>query len=217
MKKIEEFKSVICLDGSIPEAEFFVRIKDAEIPIIAADGATNLLLAMDIVPDFVVGDMDSFNGSKKIPQDKVIVVEDQNYSDFEKAIIFAKENSFDGALVLGMNGGEIDHIINNVNIFMRYSENFPMWFYDIPSKGNSKLGTTALNGIINLNLVKGSIISLFSFDEGNLKTKGLVWDIECQPFPIMEKSAARNKVKNSKVQITTTDKKVLSICDGHIN
>lgn len=213
-KRLEEFESIICLDGSIPKADFFVKAKRIGIPIIAADGGTNSLLYMDIVPDFVVGDMDSFKGSSRVPKDNVIFVEDQNYSDFEKAINFVKNNSFKNSLVIGINGGEIDHIINNVNIFMRYSEDFPMWFYDIPSKGNSKIGSVASSGNINLHLDKESMVSLFSFDDGKIKTEGLVWEIDSQSFPIMEKSAARNKTKEEKVNISTTGNRLLAVYSG---
>ncbi|MCH9753278.1 MAG: thiamine diphosphokinase [Alphaproteobacteria bacterium] len=217
MKKIEEFKCIICLNGSIPDYNFFARVKELKIPVIAVDGAANLLLNIDIIPDFIVGDMDSFKGSKHIPQDRVIVTEDQNYTDFEKTIKFVKEASFGSALVLGMNGGEIDHIINNVNTFVRYSRELSMWFYDIPSKGHSKLGAMSVNGTLDFNLEEGAMVSLFSYDQGKLKTEGLVWEINSKAFPVMEKSAARNKAQNNKVKVMTTQDKVLTIYDGKIS
>ena len=51
------FDAVICLNGDLPDTAVFEQLADR--PLIAADGAANLLVAAGIGPEFVVGDLDS--------------------------------------------------------------------------------------------------------------------------------------------------------------
>ena len=51
-----KFKSILCLDGELPSAAFFFFFT---LPIIAADGAANTLMQMGVLPQIVIGDLDS--------------------------------------------------------------------------------------------------------------------------------------------------------------
>jgi len=212
MKNLSGFKSIICLNGNLPEKAFFRKILEKNIPIIGVDGGANLLHNMSIIPDFIVGDMDSCRDLSKFPKSKIIIIDDQNYTDFEKAIRFAQNHGIDNSLVLGINGGEIDHVINNVNTFVRYAKEFDMWFYDVPNTGESKLGGIIKNDI-ELSIPKETTISIFSFDDGKVTTEGMVWEIDSKEFSILDKSGARNRARLDKVNISTTGKNLLTIFD----
>lgn len=212
MRNLSGFKSVICLNGNLPGKVFFRIILENNIPIIGADGGANLLYNIGVNPDFIVGDMDSCRDLSKFPKSKIIIIEDQNYTDFEKAIKFLQNKGIENSLVLGINGGEIDHVLNNVNTFIRYAKEFDMWFYDVPSRGESKLGSIVKNDI-ELTVPKETTISIFSFDDGKLTTEGMVWDIDSEAFSILDKSGARNRARLEKVSISTTGKSLLTIFD----
>ena len=213
MKKLSDFQALLCLNGNLPEREFFLRAIDEGMVIVAADGGANRLAEIGIVADFVVGDMDSFKNPDNLSVARVVVIEDQNFTDFEKALSFVKSKKLEPILVLGINGGEIDHILNNMNTFVRYADEINMWFYDIPNAGKSKIGRM-IKGAMELSIVKEATISLFSFDEGDLQTEGMVWEIDLQSFHVMQKSAARNQAKKDKVKISTTGEKLLTVFDG---
>jgi len=212
MLNISNFKSVICLNGNLPSPDFFRSVSSLGISIIAADGAAIKLIDMGVDPNFIVGDMDSFTGNvSEITE--IIKVEDQNYTDFDKAITFMKERNLAPCLILGINGGEIDHILNNLATFVRYSHEIDIWFYDIPSVGQAKIGKSSSD--LECNVDKGSTISLFSFSNGKITTKGLVWEIDSESFDIIKKSAARNCARSEKVMIRSSDK-ILTIIDAKI-
>jgi thiamine pyrophosphokinase len=212
MLEINNFKSFICLSGNLPSVDFFRSVINLNIPVIAADGAATKLMNIGVDPTFIIGDMDSFFG-KANDDTEIIVVEDQNYTDFEKAIMFVKERNLEPCLILGMNGGEIDHILNNIATFVRYSTDVDMWFYDILDLGRAKIGRASSRFEYDVN--KGSTISLFSFDHGQIVTEGMVWEIDSQPFHIMQKSAARNCAKSEKITISTSGDKVLTIIEAN--
>ena len=215
MLKLAELEAVICLNGRLPSKEFFSKISEHSIDIVAADGGAYRLLDMQIQPDFIVGDIDSLKDLSSICKTKIHKDSDQYSTDFEKSLFFLKGKGIRRILVLGMNGGEIDHIINNTNTFLRYSDQFDMYFYDEPDFGESKIGR-AVNGEMELEIDEGADISLFSFDKGKIKTEGMKWEIEDKSFHVMNSSAARNSSKSKKISISTTGKKLLAVYSGEI-
>ena len=55
---LKQYKSVLCLNGDLPKASFF---REMDLPIIAADGAANYLIKNDILPEVIIGDLDSID------------------------------------------------------------------------------------------------------------------------------------------------------------
>jgi len=212
VKNLSRFKSLICLNGNLPDKKFFLKAIENGAIIVAADGGANKLCEIGITPDFIVGDMDSHFSEYHLSADKIILREDQDSTDFEKSLNFIQQKQCSPVLILGMSGGEIDHIINNVATFVRYSDSIDMWFYDIPNVGKSKIGRVAKN--LDVLVGEDATVSLFSFDNGMLKTEGMVWEIDSEPFHLMNKSAARNRAKQDRVKISTTEEKLLTIFDG---
>lgn len=215
MLKLADLEAVICLNGRLPSKEFFSKILNHSINIVAADGGAYRLLDMKIRPDFIVGDMDSLGENTGVCETKIHKNSDQNSTDFEKSLFFLRNKGITKILVLGMNGGEIDHIINNTNTFLRYSDQFGMYFYDEPEFGEAKVGH-AVKGKMELKAEEGSNISLFSFDEGKIKTEGMKWEIKDKPFHVMKSSAARNKSKSKNISISTTGKSLLAIYSSKV-
>ena len=99
---LNNFKSIICLNGNLPEKSFFKKILEKNIPIIGVDGGAELLYNIGVNPDFIVGDMDSCQDLSKFPKSKIIIIEDQKYTDFEKAIKFIQSEGIGNSLVLGI-------------------------------------------------------------------------------------------------------------------
>lgn len=109
------FHSILCLDGDLPPAAFFQHNK---LPVIAADGAANTLALMGIQPDLVIGDLDSINPAL-LDTLKSLHRPDQNFSDYQKSLHYLEEKSLLPAVVCGIDGGTLDHVINNISIFLQ--------------------------------------------------------------------------------------------------
>jgi thiamine pyrophosphokinase len=110
-----EFKSILCLDGELPAKQFFQQFN---VPIIAADGAANKLVKMHINPDLVVGDLDGIDPAL-ITQLKTLHRPDPNSCDYQKALVYLRETDLLPTIVCGINGGALDHILNNINILLQ--------------------------------------------------------------------------------------------------
>lgn len=117
------YRSILALHGSLPDSSFF---KELSLPIIAVDGAANALMNMDLI----VGDLDSVREDLRLTYPSVHLP-DQSKSDFEKALELLEARDLLPAIIVGINGGYIDHVVNNINIFMRTK----CLFYDPPIVG----------------------------------------------------------------------------------
>ena len=108
------YRSVLCLNGELPGAHFF---RQNTLPLIAADGAANKLVKMQLTPEIIIGDLDSVNSDIRL-QHSVLHKPCQNSSDFQKALDYLEVHQLLPTIIVGVSGGRIDHILNNVNIFM---------------------------------------------------------------------------------------------------
>lgn len=176
-KILRSFKSIIFLNGEIPNKKLFDYL-NLNVPIIAADGASDKLKKYSIIPNFNIGDGDSIGNNKS---NSFIKIFDQNKTDFEKSIGLAKNLNLLPSLVLGFSGGEIDHTIGNTQILMKYSDNNKLFFLDTYPKKNGfgiKLGIVLKSTEFKITLAKNSTISIVSFEESIISTKGLNWDLK---------------------------------------
>lgn len=160
---INDYKSIICLDG-----EFSVSfLKNFSLPIIAADGAANELLSGGVNPFVVIGDLDSAN-SKVLDRCNCIRIDDQNSTDFEKALFYAKKENLLPSIITGINGGCLDRILMNINVF---------------SQTNSVFLSKDMTGLIisghkELQMPVSSKISMFGINEAVVSSRGLRWELD---------------------------------------
>lgn len=110
---------VIFSNGEIKHPELDRSRLEPEDRIFAADGGLHHILAFDLLPDLVVGDLDSIeNGIIRLLQNKSIEILQhparKDETDLELALKTAVERGADRILVLGGLGGRWDQTIANV-------------------------------------------------------------------------------------------------------
>jgi thiamine pyrophosphokinase len=191
-----QYRSILCLDGTLPDADFFQR----NLPIIAADGAANTLMKMGIKPQLVVGDLDSLDPAL-ITQLETFYHEDQNYCDFEKSLAYLEKENLLPCIVVGMNGGFLDHILNNINIFMK-SDNVlyapPLYGYVVKQNRS-------------FNLPLNTKISLLGIPFAEISTQGLKWESNQAKLAFPGANSCFNRTISENIQITVHDGSVLML------
>lgn len=122
-------KYLIVANGLFLSKEIIIEAAQGAC-IIALDGAANKLALLGIMPDIILGDFDSFQEvSNTFDNVKKIVVLDQNFTDFQKALKFAMEDATAIHVVCAM-GGRMDHEQANIRILqIAYSENCPIYLH----------------------------------------------------------------------------------------
>ncbi len=100
------------------EAMYEEDIFDA---VIAIDAGYSHLLAIDVVPDLVIGDFDSLGYFPKgIRTSRFSAHKDK--SDMELALERVKSRRYDAVVVFGATGGRLDHTIANLQLFTKFSQ-----------------------------------------------------------------------------------------------
>ena len=116
-------KACILLNGKIEDLNFLKKIIDKENYdyIICADGGANFLYKIKVVPDYIIGDLDSLElttknyfkqkgvNFKKFPKRK-------DQTDAQLCIHLAKDLGVLNIELLGALGGRIDHTVANINL-----------------------------------------------------------------------------------------------------
>lgn len=183
-----QFRSIIVLDGQIPDLAFF---KLQNLPIIAVDGAANKLVAMGLKPSLVIGDLDSIQ-PHLLNQLEAIHIHDQDYCDFHKTITHLQSINLLPSIITGIEGGMIDHILQNINIFVSTNSIFyaPPIVGHIIHQGEAK----------KFNLPFNTKVSLFGMP-ATVTTKGLKWELNHHELTFPGTNSSFNRTSNSPVFI----------------
>ncbi len=149
-------RAVIIANGFHPSSKL-VRsyIRDADL-IICADGGANFARKAGIVPDIIIGDLDSITKEtkryfKSVPH---LLVKDQNSTDLEKAISYCITHHLDAVDVIGALGERIDHTTGSLGCFKKYGQKVTLRFIDnhgeLSSVGKHTTIETKKNEILSL-------------------------------------------------------------------
>ena len=88
--------------------------------IIAADGGADRLLEYEILPDKIIGDLDSISESVKKKHSKIIIeTPDQNKNDLEKGLDWIENHKYTDVTIIGATGLRDDHTLSNIFIIMQ--------------------------------------------------------------------------------------------------
>src|SRR3989339_293634 len=112
-------KVLLCLNGdNIPKKRLMQVIQKTDC-IIAADGGANYLHRYNIIPDILIGDMDSVEKDvfRKAQQNGVKIITypaKKNETDSELAIQYAVDQGADEIFFVGFIGDRFDHVMANI-------------------------------------------------------------------------------------------------------
>jgi thiamine pyrophosphokinase len=114
---------IIC-DGHLPEKNWLEAEFNRHVFTVACDGAGNTLLGLELTPNVVIGDLDSFDLSLKTNAFRLIQDTDQETNDLEKALQYVWENGFQQVTIIGALGKRTDHTLKNLSVLMRFDARF---------------------------------------------------------------------------------------------
>lgn len=205
-------KCIILANGKPPKKKVisFFQARDFKT-LICADGGANSALKMKLVPDVIIGDLDSISSEalKKFRiTSKIIQLKRQDDTDVEKCLKYTIHKKYDEALLVGATGNRLDHTFCNLGIVLKFFPkiNIALIAEDSflkPYRDNVKLKT-----------FPGETISLYGF---NRKTKilsmGLKYSLKNIPLPFGERESTSNNATGEKVELNITGGVVFVIRD----
>ena len=176
------YRSVLCLDGELP-LEF---LKQTRLPLIAADGAANTLVANGLEPSVIVGDCDSVR-TELLQQYPHVRDVSQDTTDFEKAFAYLKKENLLPTIVVGMSGGCLDRILSNVFIFSQTDALF---------LSNTLIGFV-LTGRRTFDWEADTKVSLFGCPHAIVTSHGLKWELNRTELTFGGFQSCSNRVQTS--------------------
>ena len=183
-------KCIILANGKPPKKSiitFFQR--NGYSKLICADGGANSALKMGLIPDAIIGDLDSIS-SEAINEfksvSKIIRIRRQNDTDVEKCLKYAIRKKYDEALLLGATGNRLDHTFCNIGIVLKF---FPKIKISLIAEDSF---LKAYTGNVELKTFPGETISLYGIStRTKITSNGLKYELRniSLPFGVRESTS----------------------------
>jgi len=148
--------------------------------LIAVDGGTKHLAALELKPDILVGEIDDVAADGVLKSDDIVRLSyspDKNKSHVEVALEYAFEQECEQVVLLAAVGDRLDNTLENVALLAKYPGHIAILDGTATLVAVDKTERCVLHGEV------GSAVSLIPYGPGRLKvrTKGLKYSLEDEP------------------------------------
>jgi len=182
--------------------------------IICADGGADSAKKLSIIPDYIIGDLDSINPNTLLfykNLTKIISIKRQNDTDIEKCIKFAFNKGYLDIILIGVTGNRLDHTFCNLGIVLKF---FKEAMLKIIAERSLLV---PYSGKVELETVPGETISLYGFNEKTkIRSSGLFYPLNNISLPFGKKESTSNIAINNKVSLKITGGIIFIIRDFNL-
>ena len=198
--------AVVLANGEPPSRSLMEKLTRDSIFLVCTDGAANLLSQTKVIPNLIIGDLDSISDeAKSFFNEKTTIVckESQYASDLEKALDACLDSGFDEVIVAGLKGGRVDHTLTNFAILAKYSEKLKIDYVDDEGYG---LLCSKTRPSLDINTTKGTTVSLVPLvNTEGIKTSGLLYPLHNDTLgPGIREGLSNQAISNHiKLEIST--------------
>jgi thiamine pyrophosphokinase len=195
--------ALIIANSILPSPSILEACRTRADVILCADGGANRAHERGMVPDFIIGDLDSIFPETRaaFPNAQYIHRPSQYATDLEKTLQFAAEQKIERALLVGMTGLRFDHQIGNLNIAEKFCTQLEIEIHDDYGVGTF-LAAHEREAIGGFESFIGQQVSLFAFRgaEG-IVTEGLKYPLNNETLEWAVRDGLSNEVIQTPVTI----------------
>lgn len=198
-----ERTALIIANSLLPAASILEACRARAEVILCADGGANRARERGIVPDFIVGDLDSITPETRaaFPNAQYIHRPSQYATDLEKTLQYAVELGMQRALLVGVTGLRLDHQIGNLNIAEKFCAQLEIELHDEFGIGNF-LAAQEKEAVGRFDAFIGQQMSLFAFRRAEgIFTEGLKYPLNNEALEWAVRDGLSNEVIQSPVMI----------------
>ena len=182
-------KYSVVLNGNFPKESSLIEMIYNSDFIIATDGAANTLIDKDLIPNVIIGDLDSFKKDQG-QRLNIINIIDQSKTDFQKSLDWCVENNINSLSIFAISGKNEDHFLGSLYILNEYSDIINWRAYSDFSIISPSIGEKSFNSF------KGQKVSLFTLnDQSIVSSKNLEYELDKYKL-LPSASAVRNISKD---------------------
>ncbi len=199
---VEAAEPITLIGGAEIDKSLLGRARALGPRVVAADGGADAALALEVVPEAVIGDFDSLSdaGRARFPADALHPIPDQDSTDFDKCL-----SNIAAPLVVGIgfSGARLDHQLAAYNTLVRH-----------PHRRCILLGSEELVFLappeLSIDLPEGCEVSLFPLGAVEGLSEGLKYSIAGLNFAPDGRIGTSNHATGP-VQLSLTAPKMLVI------
>jgi thiamine pyrophosphokinase len=194
-------RAIIFVNGNLSDVTRAKKIINKQDYLIATDGGVKHILKLGLIPNVIIGDMDSIDPKllKKFKSIKYPRKKDK--TDFELAIDYCLENIFKEIIIFGILGDRIDHLIANIFLLAKVrTENRLIKIKIIEGKKEIFI----LNKEITINGKIGDEVSIIPVSEKlvGITTEGLEYPLKNEEIVFGSTRGISNVMNKTSVKIT---------------
>jgi len=202
----ENGRAVLLLNGvnDLPLKDVRDLVASSNL-FICTDGAARYALKRDLIPDVVIGDLDSITPEDLVrarsEDAQIVKLPEQESGDCEKALRWLLANGIDQVVVLGHGGGgRQDHTLTNYSVLMRYASKFPVFMaYDL----NHKIQFMHMPGEIRLRGWAGRRVSLIPYPISlRVTLRGFLYPLNDEDLMLGVREGLSNRMLSDEASIS---------------
>lgn len=199
--------SIVLVGGAALEPED-LNISPRISPIfVAVDGGADHLLAASLMPEAVIGDLDSLSDAARDQfADRLHRVAEQDTTDFEKALSRVQAPVI---IALGFMGGRLDHQMAVLNVVMRHRDKA------IVLVGPDDVVFVAPSKTV-LWVPSGTRIALLPLGDARVETHGLKWDLMDAALHVAGAISSSNETLADQVTIHAMGQLLITLPKAHL-
>jgi len=188
----------VILNGQMPTDDTIINQITNSDYIIAVDGSANKLFDLEIIPDVIIGDLDSFQSIKN-KDIELVETTDQNKTDFRKTLEWCIEKNILNISIFGISGESEDHFLGNYYTLNDFGESISWKAFTDFSVISPCVGKKEFESF------KGQKVSLFSMKgSSTVNSKNLKYPLDLYHLEPSDK-AVRNIADENQFTIESTN------------
>lgn len=197
--------AITLVGGGDLSAASLMRALSVAPYMIAADGGADAAIALGHVPDLAVGDLDSLSEAARVRlgAERVLFIDDQNSTDFDKALDVAEQQA-ELILAVGFSGKRLDHTLAAVSSLLRHPN-----LRVVLETGEDLC--VLLPPQLELDLPARTRVSLYPMDRCRCGSTGLSWATDALSFDPAGQIGTSNHAVGGPVRLTPNQPKMLAM------
>jgi thiamine pyrophosphokinase len=205
-------KCILLANGQPPSKKVFNFFSRNDYnTLICADGGANTAAKLGLIPDYIIGDLDSITpGVYDYFYDRceIIQIKRQSDTDVEKCLKYAVKKKFDDVILLGSTGDRLDHSFCNIGIVLKYFDRINIKII------HKKSILSAYTGNVTLKTIPDETISIYGIDsKTRISSTGLKFQLKNISLPFGKKESTSNIALRNEVALKIKDGIVFVIRD----
>jgi len=197
--------ALIIVNGLLPQPPILTDCLRQVDQIICADGGANRACAAGIIPDVIVGDLDSITPETRaqLCTTTYLYRPSQYATDLEKTLQYAVEQHIQKALLVGMTGFRLDHQICNLHMMEKFATHLELELHDDFGVGSFLIAPEPRS--FRFETFPGQQISLFAFRKtAGIHTTGLKYPLKGESLTWAVRDGLSNEALHTEITIQIT-------------